>query len=157
MMIELNIPGYGHLKLSHLVLDFNGTLAFDGRLHEGVHLQLADLAKHLNIRVVTADTFGTANEELHGVPCHVEVLQPERQAEAKRDIVQRLGADSTVAIGNGRNDAQMMQLAVLAIATIGAEGAAGEALTVADVVVNDIRDALGLLQHQQRLVATLRS
>ncbi|KAA3658736.1 MAG: ATPase P, partial [Chloroflexi bacterium] len=31
-MIEVNIPDFGQLALDYLVLDFNGTLAVDGRL-----------------------------------------------------------------------------------------------------------------------------
>jgi hypothetical protein len=35
-MIEINIPDFGHLRLAHIVLDYNGTVAFDGRLINGV-------------------------------------------------------------------------------------------------------------------------
>lgn len=156
-MITFDIPGYGQLALSHLVLDFNGTLACDGVLHEGVKLQLRELAKLLTIHVVTGNTFGTASAELHDVPCQVILLQSEGQAAAKRGLVQQIGANLTVAIGNGLNDTQMMQAATLAIAVIGEEGAAFETLAVADVVTRDIHAALGLLQHRKRLVATLRS
>ena len=76
---------------------------------------------------------------------------------AKRGIVEELGTEVTVAIGNGRNDTQMMQAATFSIAVIGAEGTAFETLAVADVVTNNIHTALGMLQHQKRLVATLRS
>ncbi len=156
-MIDINIPGYRQLTLSHLVVDFNGTLAYDGALREGVKPQLAELAKLLDIHVVTGNTYGTANDELHGIPCRILLLQPNGQAQAKRDIVQQLGAEVTVAIGNGRNDTQMMAAATLAIAVIGAEGAAAETLAAADVVTNNIHTALGMLQHHKRLIATLRA
>ncbi|WP_136419075.1 HAD family hydrolase [Herbaspirillum sp. ST 5-3] len=156
-MIDIDIPGYRHLSLSHLVVDFNGTLAYDGTLCEGVKPQLTELATLLTVHVVTGNTYGTADDELRGSPCQIVLLPPEGQAQAKRDIVQRLGADVTVAIGNGRNDTQMMQLAMVAIAVIGAEGAAFQTLAAADVVTNNIHAALGMLQHHQRLIATLRS
>ena len=35
-MIEIDIPGYKTLHLEHLVLDYNGTLAVDGVLIDGV-------------------------------------------------------------------------------------------------------------------------
>lgn len=35
-MFAIEIPGYPTLKLEHLVLDFNGTLALDGQLLKGV-------------------------------------------------------------------------------------------------------------------------
>ncbi len=156
-MIKLDIPGYRQLTLSHLVVDFNGTLAYDGALREGVRVQLTELAQLLTIHVVTANTYDTANHELNRIPCETVLLPPEGQAAAKRDFVQRLGADETVAIGNGRNDTQMLQAATFAIAVIEGEGAASETLAAADVVTANINAALGMLQHEKRLVATLRS
>ena len=35
-MITAEIPGWGSLEIKNLVLDFNGTIATDGRLIEGV-------------------------------------------------------------------------------------------------------------------------
>lgn len=34
-MLDIDIPGFGHLHLQHLVLDFNGTLALDGHVQPG--------------------------------------------------------------------------------------------------------------------------
>lgn len=156
-MIDVTIPGYRRLQLSQLVVDFNGTLAFDGVLQEAVKKQLIELSKMLMIHVVTGNTYGTASREMRGVPCQVVELEPEGQVDAKHDIVLRLGAETTAAIGNGRNDMRMLQVAALAIAVVGAEGAAYETVAAADVVTNNIHAALGMLQHHQRLVATLRS
>ena len=58
--MELAIPGFGRLRLEHLVLDYNGTLAVDGRPLPGVKARLKRLARSLRIHVVTADTFGKA-------------------------------------------------------------------------------------------------
>ena len=35
-MLEINVPGHGILDLSHLILDYNGTIACDGHLLQGV-------------------------------------------------------------------------------------------------------------------------
>ena len=35
-MLDLNIPGAQPLRLSHLILDYNGTLACDGSILPGV-------------------------------------------------------------------------------------------------------------------------
>lgn len=35
-MIEIAIPGFGLIQLEHLVCDYNGTLALDGALIDGV-------------------------------------------------------------------------------------------------------------------------
>ncbi len=156
-MISLDIPGYRPIALSHLVVDFNGTLAHDGELHIGVRPELIELAKLITIHVVTGNTYGTAREQMRDLPCNVVTLQPEGQAAAKYEFMQQLGADATVAIGNGRNDQLMMLEAALAIAVIGTEGVAYETLAAASIVTNDIHGALGLLLHQKRLIATLRS
>ena len=70
-MLTISLPGADDLKLEHLVLDFNGTLACDGVLLEGVPSMLGRLAPHLRIHVVTADTFGTARQALAGLPVNV--------------------------------------------------------------------------------------
>lgn len=156
-MIELDIPGERRLALSHLALDFNGTLAFDGKLIHEVKPRLIELAGLLTIHVITGNTFGTATDELQGIPCSIIELRPEYQAQAKWEAIHRIGANTTVAIGNGRNDARMMRSAALAIAVLGPEGAARETVAAADIIAKDIQAALGLLEHRQRLIATLRT
>ncbi|MEK6290565.1 MAG: hypothetical protein V4793_04085 [Paraburkholderia tropica] len=59
-MIVIDIPGFRTLNLAHLVLDFNGTLAVDGRLLDGVGPRLAALARELDLHVVTGNTYGDA-------------------------------------------------------------------------------------------------
>jgi soluble P-type ATPase len=156
-MIAIDVPGLRALRLAHLVCDFNGTLALDGKLLAGVAQALAGLAGDLRVHVVTADTFGRARSELAGLPVAVVVIAAEAQAEAKRGFVEGLGADGVVAIGNGRNDRLMLAAAGLGIAVIQAEGACAGALAGADVVSASILDALELLRNPRRLVATLRS
>ena len=155
-MIEIPIPGYPALRLEHLVLDYNGTLAVDGQLLDGVREALTDLSRQLSVHVLTADTFGKAGESLEGVPCRLFVLPRENQDTGKLSYVQRLGCDRTVAMGNGRNDRLMLQEAVLGVAVMLAEGVFTGTLTAADVVCRDILDALNLLTNPLRLVATLR-
>ena len=156
-MIEIAVPGYRTFALKHLVLDYNGTLAWDGALLTGVGARLAALANHLTVHVITGDTFGTARRDLAGLPCELTVLPAEGQAEAKRSFVERLGAEVTVSIGNGRNDRLMLEAAALGIVVLQEEGAATESLLAAQVVCRDIREALDLLVSPLRLVATLRS
>jgi soluble P-type ATPase len=156
-LIEINIPGFKHLLLEHLVLDYNGTLAVDGRPVAGVGERLHWLAKALRIHVITADTFGEVRTAVADLPCTLHVLPRQSQAEAKRDYILRLGAHGTVCIGNGRNDRLMLLEASLGIAVVLAEGACVSCVTAADVVCRDINDALDLLRHPLRLTATLRS
>ena len=156
-MIEIDVPGFGELALAHLLLDYNGTLARDGELIEGVAPRLEALADALEIRVLTADTFGGARAELAGLPCAVTVLEAGDQAAAKAAAVERLDARAVAAVGNGRNDRLMLERAALGIAVVEEEGAAAATLGAADVVVNRIVDALDLLRRPGRLIATLRS
>ena len=155
-MISVEIPGSRRLNLEHLVLDMNGTVALDGQLLDGVAVRLRELAGSIAVHVVTADTFGRANESFNGLPCELVVLARGEQDVAKARYVRDLGARSTVAIGNGRNDAFLLESAALGIAVILEEGAAAKTLLAADIVTTSITSALDLLTHPQRLVATLR-
>jgi soluble P-type ATPase len=156
-MIEIAIPGDGSLRLSFLVLDYNGTLACNGALLDGVAERLIALSKNLSLHVVTADTFGSVETALRSLPCTVRILPQTGQNHAKMAYVSQLGRNETVCIGNGRNDRLMLQVAALGIAVVGPECAAVDALQAADVVAPSIRSALDLLLNPLRLVATLRS
>jgi len=156
-MISIDIPGFRKLELEHLVSDYNGTLAFDGKLLPGVAEALSSLASSIDVHVITADTFGLAEAQLAGLPVKLAITPPESQAEAKLQLVSELGADTVVAIGNGRNDRKMLGAAALGIALIQREGAAAETLASAKVVSTSVLDALDLLRNPRRLVATLRS
>jgi len=156
-MLNLEIPGYPALNLRYLVLDYNGTLAVDGRLVAGAGQRLTRLSADLDIHVVTADTFGNVRKRMADIPCTVSVLPPGDQDQAKFDYITRLGSGQTVCVGNGRNDRLMLKAAGLGVAVILEEGAAGETLLAADVVCHTIVDALDLLLQPLRLAATLRS
>lgn len=156
-MISISIPGFKQLGLNHLVSDYNGTLALDGVLLPGVADALKTLSPHLDIHVITADTFGLAKNQLEGLPLELRITPMESQAQTKLDFVNLLGAQSVVALGNGRNDRLMLQAAALGIALIQREGAAAQTLASADLVCTSVLDALALLTTPKRLTATLRS
>ena len=156
-MIAMEIPGFGQLELAHLVSDFTGTLSVDGVLLPGVEKLLNEIAAHLTIHVVAADTLGTAREALANLPCTVTVLQGEGIDRHKAEFVNRLGATGVVALGNGNNDRQMLQVARIGIAVCEGEGCGAGALFNADVHVRSITDGLGLLLNPLRLKATLRT
>jgi len=155
--MNIEIPGYKTLYLVHLVLDYNGTIACDGKLIEGVKERLLSLARNFHIHVLTADSFGTAGQELRSVPCTVSIISGGNEELGKHEYVIQLGSEHVVCIGNGRNDRLMLEKAALGIAVIQAEGAATEAIRTADVVMTNILDALDLLIMPLRLIATLRS
>jgi soluble P-type ATPase len=156
-MIDIRIPGFGQVALKHLVLDFNGTLACDGILSDGVLALLVRLSRDLEIHVVTANTHGNAAAACKGLPCRLVVLPEGDQDVSKRDYVRTLGTGRTACIGNGRNDRLMVREAAIGICVIGEEGASAETAVAAHVVCRSAGEALSLLIHTGRLVATLRS
>lgn len=156
-MITIDIPGFGKLELRYVVLDYNGTLAVDGLLLPGVAEALSETAQSIDVQVITADTFGLAQSQLSGLPVSLTITPVENQAETKLGFITRLGASSTVAIGNGRNDRRMLEAAAVGIALIQREGGAAASLACADIVCTSVLDALALLQHPKRMTATLRS
>lgn len=155
-MIEFEVPGLKKFYLENLVLDFNGTIAFNGDLLENVNSILDELSKKLKIYIVTADTFGKVKHFKEALNCEIHILPSEGQVKLKAEFVEILGADKTIAIGNGSNDSRMLKVAALGIAVIGKEGASFKALQNADIVCNSIEDALNLLLNPQLIVATLR-
>lgn len=156
-MIELNIPGRGYYRLKHLLLDLNGTIALDGDLLEGVEERLVRLQALVDIWLVSADTFGSAAALGDKLGVKVSVLPEGRESARKLEIVEKLGCDSTVCVGNGSNDVAMLEGAAIGICVIGGgEGASSSAIRASAVVVNTIDAALDLLLNKKRLVATLR-
>lgn len=155
--LSLRIPGRDPLKLAHLVSDFNGTLACDGTMPDEIRTRLRELAEILHVHVVTGDTHGTAAQAFMHEPVCLSILAPSGQAEAKRGYVDDLGRRCVVAVGNGSNDVEMLRRAELSIAVIGPEGGFSGAVMAADIVVSDCLDALDMLCHPGRVVATLRA
>lgn len=151
--LVIRLHGHHPLELRHLVVDFTGTLALDGRLLPGVVERLRRLAEQLQITVITADTFGTATQALEGQPITIRLISTGAE---KAQFVRELESSAVVAIGNGRNDIPMFELAAIAIAVVGPEGAAAGLVAKADVVVRDILEGLDLLSSPLRLIATLR-
>lgn len=156
-MIDTTIPGYGKLQLDYLVCDYNGTLAVDGRLIEGVGSRIDALSRHLEVHVLTADTFGKAKAGLAELACSLTILPEGQQDIGKLAYIQQLGTQRCVCMGNGRNDLLMLKEAALGVALILAEGACVDTVAAADVVCTDITQALDLLLNPLRLTATLRS
>lgn len=154
--MRIEIPGLRTLQLEYVVLDLNGTVTLDGEILSGVAERLAALSAGLTVHLVTADTRGRAAEIGESLGITLLRIRPNDEAGQKRALVEHLGAERTVAVGNGANDAGMLAAAALGIAVLGPEGLATAALHAADVVVTCIEDALDLLLRPQRLVATLR-
>ena len=152
-MIHIDIPQRGLLDLHHAVFDINGTLAVDGKPLPNVAASLTSLAAVLSVHLLTAGTHGNLMEleETLGFPLRIIT-----NGEEKTQYVQHLGADKVIAFGNGANDAEMLRKAAIGVAVLSNEGVAMSALQASDVLVFGPIDAIELLLHPKRLIATLR-
>ena len=147
------VPGLPDLQLEHLLLDVNGTLTDRGALIEGVETRLDRLRNSFAVQLVSADTFGT----LDAIAGRLQVSSARAASgEDKLRELDRLGRDRSVVIGNGANDALVLEAAALGIVVLGPEGASSRALRAADIVCSAVTDALDLLLDPTALLATLR-
>ncbi len=154
--MTIEIPHYKTMKLNHLILDYNGTIATDGKLIPDIQPLLPQLAEYYQIHVITADTFGSVKAQLSEYPVTVKILGSNNHTEEKAAYIESLGKTQCIAIGNGNNDAKMLKHAALGIAIIGEEGCSTPTLMQSDLGCRHITDALSLLLHPKRLIATLR-
>ena len=155
-MLTISIPGRGELTIRCLLLDFNGTIAEDGRLAAGVAERLEALSRSLASYVVTAATHGTAAAACAGLPVEVLTYPTVDVGNIKRQVAERLG-EGVACMGNGFNDLQMAEACALSVCVIGREGCCGALVSRSDVVVTSITDGLDLLLKPDRLRATLRT
>ena len=155
-MIQIDIPGYRTLRIENLIMDFNGTIALDGNLINGVSKRLEELSNLLNLFILTADTFGLVEKSCYGLPVNIQKLHQGHEADQKKAVLEAMGHDFTAAIGNGANDIKMLKRACLSIVVLGQEGLCTGALTAADICVPNARIGLDLLLFPKRIVATLR-
>ena len=155
-MISISIPGWGNMEIENIVLDLNGTIATDGKIPSEVKEKINSLSDKAKICILTADTQGTATEEISDMRVELLRVSEEDSTEVKIRVVESLDPTKTVAIGNGNNDRLILKEAALGIAVLGEEGMSVLAMKDADIVVRDISNALDLFLKPKRLIATLR-
>ena len=149
--MRVEVPGHGRIEFNAVLFDLNGTLGVEGRVPDDVKELLEKLAGRCTVVVLSADTFGTLEEEFKGLPVRIERVS---NGAEKAEIAE--GYAPYVAVGNGNNDVAMLEKAELAFCVIGREGATVDALLASDVIVTDVRDAIEMLLNEKKLIATLR-
>lgn len=154
--MKIKIPEYKTLDIDTIFLDYNGTIAVNGRIPQSMRERLAELGEVFRIYVLTADTYGNAKEQCEGLPVILHTFPSGPAKEYKKEILKATGSRHCAAIGNGRNDEPMLKEAVLSVAVIDQEGAYGKLLKEADIVVRSMQDALDLFRFPDRIVAALR-
>jgi soluble P-type ATPase len=157
--IAIDVPGLGRRIIRTVVSDYTGTLSCHGKLTPGVKPLLRRLSKLVELAIVTADTYGTARQQLRGIVVP-HLLEQKRQDLEKRDFVQPFDLTAVAAFGNGNNDRFLLrrvrEAGGLAIAVDNGEGCALDALRNAHIFISGARNALTLLLNPTALKATLR-
>ncbi len=156
-MIIYKIPGRKDIVAKNLVLDYNGTIAAGGSLLEGVAELVELLSQKLDVYVLTADTYGTVKKQCEDLKAQVLSFPRENAGQSKKEIVEKLGKENTICLGNGFNDIPMFEVCALSIAVLEKEGSSGKLLAKADIVTRSIVEALELLINEMAVRATLRN
>src|ERR1700691_4383106 len=157
--IIIDIPGFGKRHIRIVVSDYTGTHSFSGGIVPDVKKRLRELVTLVDLHILTADSFGTAESELAGIAKPYK-LRTGRHDTEKADHVSQFDLRHVAALGNGNNDRLMLKDAKagggLAIAVDNAEGCAMDAMRNADLFVVGAANAIDLLLDPVRLKATLR-
>jgi soluble P-type ATPase len=155
--MRIDIPGRDAIAIENVLLDYNGTIAIDGQLIAGVGDMINELADLVHFHVITADTYGSVEKALTHIRCKVIKIPDDEQDERKLDYLQSLGKDTTMCVGNGKNDHLMLKASVIGIALIQDEGACMAAVLAADIVCRSIMDVFAYFKTPDRIRATLRN
>jgi soluble P-type ATPase len=160
-MIKLTIPGFGPLEIRRVVTDYTGTHSFKGVVRRSVKTRLAQLAKLVEVHVLTIDTFGTVRRELARLPVELHLLKSEsRNDEEKQRFVLKYEPKHVAAFGNVTIDRLRLKAVRdaggLAVAVDNGEGCSVDAINNANILVHGSEQALDLLLEPNTCKATLR-
>ena len=157
--IHIQIPGFGARRVQIVVSDYTGTHSRGGAVEPDVKSRLRELSALVDLHIVTADSFGTAERELKGIATPYKLRTGSHDLE-KAEYVRQFDLEGVAAFGNGNNDRLMLKAVKegggLAIAVDNGEGCAMDAMRNADLFVVGAANALDLLLDPLRLKATLR-
>lgn len=156
-MLLYEIPGRDNIQINNVVFDYNGTIAVNGKLIEGVKERINKLAEDVKVYILTADTYGTVERECKDINCKVLTFPKDKAGQFKKNIVKDLNGKYTICVGNGYNDIPMFQESILSIGIIEGEGASGKLIAQSDIVVGSIIDALNIILNKNMIKATLRN
>jgi soluble P-type ATPase len=171
-MINIQRPGQTNLEIDFILIDFEGTLASDRRVHPKAKDKINLLSKRVKIYIfvnppippfnkggrggiLAKEEKGRVEEALSKVKAEIVYLKEGESSQKKLDLLRQLGPAKTVAVGNGVDDVSMIEEAGLGVCVLGKEGTSSEATKKADVVFMNILDALDFLLKPLRQKATL--
>lgn len=117
---------------------------------------LTELSTYLNVYIITADTYGNVRKQCKDLPVIIETFCRGNATIYKKEFIEKLGYESTIAVGNGLNDVEMLKKAALSIAVIGDEGCASQAIVNSHITCKSIKDVFDMILKKNRIKATLR-
>ena len=154
-MISIQRPGQPSIDIEYLLIDYEGTLASDGRVHPKAKDKINLLSKRVKIYILVKSEKERVEETLRRVKADLFYVTEGEASKQKLDLMLNLGAPRTVVIGNGVDDLPIMEEAGLCLCVIGKEGTSSEIIERADIVFIHILDALDFLLKPLRQKATL--
>ena len=154
-MISIQRPGMESLDVHFVLIDLEGTLAMDGRIHPKAKDKVNLLSKRASIYILTKSDREKVEKTLTKMKVEVLYVTEGNSSQQKLNVLQRLGPHQTAVIGNGLDDVQIMEQAGLGMCVIGKEGSSTETMAKADLVVTNVLDALDFLLKPLRQGATL--
>jgi soluble P-type ATPase len=144
-MIHLQRPGQDPLEIEFIMLNFEGTLATDGRVHPKAKDKLNLLSKRTRIFIFTTGEKESVSAVLRNVKAEVVYLREGDASRGKHDLLQQLEPHRAVAIGSGVSDIEMIQNSAFGIGVMSREGTLSEVIDKADLVFMTVVDALDFL------------
>lgn len=154
-MIPIQRPGQDPIEIEFILIDFEGTLALDRRVHPKAKDKINLLSKRTRIYIMAKAEKEIVEEKLKKVKAEILFTAEGETSKRKLQLLHELGASKTVAIGNGMDDVPMLEEAALGICVMGKEGTSSEAFKKSCVVFSNILDALDFLLKPLHQKATL--
>ena len=107
-MITIQRLGREPLEIEFILIDFEGTLASDRRVHPKAKDKINLLSKRTKIYILTKEEKERVEEVLKKIKAEITYLTGGESFQKKLDLLRQLGAGRTVAIGNGVDDGLMI-------------------------------------------------
>jgi soluble P-type ATPase len=152
----ITVPGIGEYEIKNIVFDYNGTIATDGIIIEGIMDKIVKLSNEFNVYIVTADTFKTVENAFENTTVNVHIIGNSNESQDKKEFIKKLDVNKTIALGNGRNDELMLKEAIISIAVLNDEGISVKTLNNADFLIKDINHFFDMINEPKKLIAILR-
>lgn len=154
-MILIHRPGQSLIEIEYILIDFEGTLATDRRVNPKAKDKINLLSKRTKIYIFVQTEKEIALKSLKNTKADIIFISEGQASQEKLNFIRQIKRENTVVIGNGKSDVEIIKESAISFCVMGKEGAFKDALINADIIVNDIIDALDFLLKPLRQKATL--